>query len=52
MNAKNGMQPDIGNLPRHRTDHDPPSYKHIIVGLLVGANLHSNGTLTMSDNVW
>ena len=48
MNAKNGMQPDIGNLPRHRTDHNPPVIQAYHSWTSMRANLHSNGTLTMS----
>ncbi len=48
MNAKNGMQPDIGNLPRHRTDHDPTIIQAYHSWTSMRANLHSNGTLTMS----
>ena len=48
MNAKIGAQPDIGNLPRTRTDHDPSIIQAFHGWTSNRANLHSNGTLTMS----
>ena len=48
MNAKIGAQPDIGNLPRTRTDHDPNIIQAFHGWTSNRANLHSNGTLTMS----
>jgi YD repeat-containing protein len=48
MNAKIGVQPDIGNLPRTRTDHNPPVIQAFHGWTACRANLHSNGTLTMS----
>ena len=48
MNAKIGVQPDIGNLPRTRTDHNPPVIQAFHGWTSCRANLHSNGTLTMS----
>ena len=48
MNAKIGAQPDIGNLPRTRTDHDPNIIQAFHGWTACRANLHSNGTLTMS----
>tara|TARA_B100001029_G_scaffold130491_1_gene109413 strand:- start:2109 stop:4682 length:2574 start_codon:yes stop_codon:yes gene_type:complete len=48
INAKIGVQPDIGNLPRTRTDHDPNIIQAFHGWTSNRANLHSNGTLTMS----
>ena len=48
INAKIGVQPDIGNLPRSRTDHDPNIIQASHGWTSNRANLHSNGTLTMS----
>ena len=48
MNARIGVQPDIGNLPRHRITKDSNIIQAYHSWTSMRANVHANGTLTMS----